>query len=97
MFTFTVKEKDAYKHTVELSIYIHPDHRQKGLAKALMSEMIESAKKLGHSTNISCITSGNEVSERLYEKLGFKKVGHFYKVGQKFNQWLDIAYYQLML
>ncbi|PEJ48500.1 GNAT family N-acetyltransferase [Bacillus sp. AFS002410] len=91
------KEKDAYKHTVELSVYIHPDHRRKGLAKALMVEMIETAKKLGHYTIISCITSGNEVSERLHEKLGYQKVGHFYKVGQKFNQWLDIVYYQLML
>ncbi|MEH7350730.1 GNAT family N-acetyltransferase [Gottfriedia acidiceleris] len=91
------KEKDAYKHTVELSVYIHPDHRRKGLAKALMIDMIETAKKLGHFTIISCITSGNEVSERLHEKLGYKKVGHFYKVGQKFNKWLDIAYYQLML
>ncbi|PGS51291.1 GNAT family N-acetyltransferase [Bacillus sp. AFS041924] len=91
------KEKDAYKHTVELSVYIHPEHRRKGLAKTLMLEMIEIAKILGHYTIISCITSGNEVSEKLHEKLGYKKVGHFYKVGQKFNQWLDIVYYQLML
>ncbi|WP_179194794.1 GNAT family N-acetyltransferase [Bacillus sp. EAC] len=91
------KEKDAYKHTVELSVYIHPEHRRKGLAKALMVEMIKVAKELGHHTIISCITSGNEVSERLHEKLSFEKVGHFYKTGQKFNQWLDIVYYQIML
>lgn len=91
------KEKDAYKHTVELSVYIHPEHRRKGLAKALMIEIIKLAKDLGHHTIISCITSGNEVSEVLHTKLSFEKVGHIKKAGKKFDQWLDTVYYQLML
>ncbi|MEH6940041.1 N-acetyltransferase family protein, partial [Bacillus sp. JJ664] len=91
------KEKDAYKHTVELSVYIHPEHRRKGLAKKLMEEIIKIAKSLGHHTIISCITSGNEVSEKLHEKLDFQKVGHIKKAGQKFNEWLDIVYYQKMI
>ena len=91
------KEKDAYKHTVELSVYIHPEHRRKGLARKLMEEIIVIAKELGHHTVISCITSGNEVSEKLHEKLSFKKVGQINKAGQKFNQWLDIVYYQIMI
>lgn len=91
------KEKDAYKHTVELSVYIHPEHRRKGLARKLMEEILVIAKELGHHTVISCITSGNEVSEKLHEKLTFQKVGQINKAGQKFNQWLDIVYYQIML
>jgi L-amino acid N-acyltransferase len=91
------KEKDAYKHTVELSVYIHPEHRRKGLARKLMEEIIVIAKELGHHTVISCITSGNDVSEKLHEKLSFKKVGQINKAGQKFNQWLDIVYYQIMI
>ena len=91
------KEKDAYKQTVELSVYIHPNHRKKGLAKALMNHAISYAKTQNHQTIISCITSGNEVSEHLHSSLGFEKVGHFKKVGMKFNEWLDISYYQLML
>ncbi|MBP0727346.1 N-acetyltransferase [Bacillus sp. RG28] len=91
------KEKDAYKHTVELSVYIHPMHRKKGLAKLLMNHAISYAKEQNHQTIISCITSGNEVSEHLHRTLGFEKVGHFKKVGMKFDKWLDISYYQLML
>ena len=91
------KEKDAYKHSVELSVYIHPNHRKKGLAKLLMNHAISYAKEQNHQTIISCITSGNEVSEHMHRSLGFDKVGHFKKVGMKFNQWLDISFYQLML
>jgi len=91
------KEKDAYKHTVELSVYIHPEHRRKGLARKLMEEIIIIAKDLGHHTIISCITSGNEVSEKLHEKLDFQKVGQIKKAGQKFDEWLDTVYYQKMI
>lgn len=91
------KEKDAYKHTVELSVYIHPEHRRKGLARKLMEEIINIAKELGHHTIISCITSGNEVSEKLHEKLDFKKVGQINEAGKKFDEWLDIVYYQKMI
>lgn len=91
------KEKDAYKHSVELSVYIHPEHRRKGLARKLMEQIMMIAKDLGHHTIISCITSGNDVSEKLHEKLAFKKVGHISEAGKKFDKWLDIVYYQKMI
>jgi phosphinothricin acetyltransferase len=32
---------------------------------------------------------------RLHEKLGFVKVGHFLRVGCKFERWIDVGYWQL--
>ena len=46
---------------------------------------------------IACITSGNEVSDSLHLKLGFKQVSFFEQVGLKFGRWLDVADYQLLL
>ena len=39
----------------------------------------------------------NEASVGLHEKLGFKKVAHFNEVGFKFDQWIDVGYWQLIL
>jgi phosphinothricin acetyltransferase len=33
----------------------------------------------------------------LHEKLGFQKVAHFREVGFKFNQWIDVGYWQTAL
>lgn len=48
-------------------------------------------------TLIACITEGNENSFRLHRKLGFKQVSHFKKVGMKFNRFLDVIDYELIL
>jgi phosphinothricin acetyltransferase len=33
----------------------------------------------------------------LHERLGFQKVAHFREVGFKFNQWIDVGYWQTAL
>jgi L-amino acid N-acyltransferase YncA len=33
----------------------------------------------------------------LHEKLGFQKIGHFKEVGWKFDQWIDVGYWELVL
>ena len=52
------REKEAYISTVELSIYVAPAHRGKGVASALMEEILRLARedKLTH-TVVSVITS----------------------------------------
>ena len=39
----------------------------------------------------------NPASVALHEKLGFSKIGQFSEVGFKFGQWVDVAYWQLLL
>ena len=39
----------------------------------------------------------NEASVALHEKFGFQKVAHFKEVGQKFEKWIDVGYWQLVL
>src|SRR4051794_32381435 len=38
----------AYANTIENSVYVHPHHHRKGLGKALMLDMIDRAKAIGH-------------------------------------------------
>lgn len=39
----------------------------------------------------------NEASVALHERLGFKKVAEFQEVGWKFNQRINVGYWELLL
>ena len=90
------REKEAYKSTVELSIYISPDFRKRGFATALMAFILEEAKadERTHAV-VSVITSGNEASCKLHEKFGFAFCGTVPEVGMKFGKYQDIVTYWL--
>lgn len=90
------KERAAYSHTLETTIYLSPDVCRKGLGSQLMQHLIEACRKDSRvHVLIACITQGNEPSERLHESLGFTQVSRFHEVGQKFDQWLDVVDYEL--
>ena len=92
------REKEAYQSTVELSIYISPDFRKRGIATALMAHILEDAKadERTHAV-VSVITAGNEASCKLHEKFGFTFCGTVPEVGMKFGKYQDIVTYSLMV
>jgi L-amino acid N-acyltransferase len=91
------RDKPAYSHSTELSVYISSNHRGKGVGTALMQEILHRATELGYHTVIAGITGGNEVSVKLHKKFGFEYVGCFKEVGFKFGEWQDVHFYQLMI
>ncbi len=91
------KEKRAYRYTVENTIYVSPRHQGKGIGKELLAALINECQAAGFHSLIACITEGNEASNRLHEKFGFKQVSRFTKVGYKFGRWLDVLDFQLLL
>lgn len=91
------KERSAYRFTVEISVYLHHQAQGKGVGSLLYSALISQLKEIGVQSVIGGITLPNPPSVALHEKMGMKKVAHFEKVGFKFNQWLDVGYWQLNL
>jgi L-amino acid N-acyltransferase YncA len=67
--------RPAYDHTAEISIYIAPDCRGKGLGRKLLAEALERADSLGIKTVVGLIFSHNEPSLRLFTSFGFKTWG----------------------
>lgn len=92
------RQKEAYSSTVELSVYISPDHRRQGAASALMGAVLDRARECGklHSV-VSVITAGNEASEKLHRKFGFTFCGTLHQVGFKNGKFRDIDNFELML
>lgn len=90
------REKEAYKGTVEISVYVSEKHRNKGVATALMNKILVMARRdKSIHTIVSVITSGNYASRRLHEKFGFEYCGTIKKVGIKFGEYRDIDNFSL--
>lgn len=93
----TFRAWPAYKYSVEHSVYVHKDHRDKGLGKTVMHALIAAARERNVHAMLGGIDASNAGSIALHERLGFKHVGTLPQVGFKFGHWLDLAFYQLLL
>ncbi|WP_107925564.1 GNAT family N-acetyltransferase [Lysinibacillus parviboronicapiens] len=87
----------GYKHTMEHSVYVHKEHYQKGIATKLMRELIRIAEENGVKTLVAGIDAENLGSIKAHEKLGFEYAGTIKNAGYKFEEWLDLVFYQLHL
>lgn len=93
-YAHKLREREAYQWVAELSIYLAPNITSKGYGKILYEKLLEILKIQGIKTVYGCITIPNKKSEKLHEKMGFKKVGTFSKAGYKNGKWLDIAWFE---
>lgn len=91
------KERAAYAHTWETTIYLAPGIQGKGIGRALMQELISRCRAAGCRVLIACITQNNDRSCYFHESHGFRQASHFHAVGEKFGQVLDVVDYELRL
>ncbi|MDA1006532.1 MAG: GNAT family N-acetyltransferase [Verrucomicrobia bacterium] len=96
-YVFPWRTRAAYRHTAEASVYLEHTRRGQGTGTALYRQLIETATLRGLHILIGGITLPNPASIALHERLGFEKVAHFTEVGRKFDQWLDVGFWQLTL
>ncbi len=91
------KDRDAYRFSVRVTIYLSPTHTGRSLGFKLYRSLFDRLKSL----NIRSITGGialpNPRSVALHEKCGMKKVAHYKDIGFKFGKWIDVAHWQLII
>jgi L-amino acid N-acyltransferase YncA len=91
------KDRAAYAPTVEDSVYVHRDHRGRGVGRAILEELVRLGREHGFHSVIARIVGGHEVSIALHRACGFELVGVEREVGRKFNRWLDVVEMQRLL
>ncbi|MGV3484446.1 MAG: GNAT family N-acetyltransferase [Planctomycetaceae bacterium] len=87
----------GYQFTIEHSIYVAAPFRGRGIGRTLLTELIRSAVDQNFHTMIGGIDGANHVSIALHKSLGFSHCATIREAGFKFNRWLDLHFYQLIL
>ncbi len=93
----TFRAFPAYKYTVEHSVYVHKDHRRKGIGRELLTRLIAAAEQQSLHVMVAGIDAANAASIALHAELGFTCAGTIHHAGFKFGRWLDLVFYELRL
>ena len=96
-FATQFRDRPAYVHTCENSIYLAPDAVGQGLGSRLLAALIEAARTTGFEQMIAVIGGGEAASVALHARLGFVERGRMTEVGFKFGRKLDTVYMQRAL
>lgn len=86
----------AYRFSLETTVYLSRDHMGRGVGTELYGHLIADIRARNMHSLIAAIALPNEASVALHEKFGFEKVGQFKEVGWKFDQWIDVGYWELI-
>jgi len=89
--------RSAYRFTVESTVYLEKNASGKGIGTKLYEALLHLLRQQNFHSVIGIVALPNAASVELHEKFNFKKIGHFSEVGYKFNQWLDVGYWQVVL
>ncbi|MEO8447742.1 MAG: N-acetyltransferase family protein, partial [bacterium] len=91
------KERNAYRFTAEIAVYVENGNERKGIGTELLKNLIELSKEKGLHKLIAGIALPNEASITLHERSGFEKCAHFKQSGYKFGKWIDVGYWEKIL
>ena len=87
----------AYKYTVEHSVYVAADSRRQGVGRLLLSTLVERAVSQEVRVMVGGIDAANAASIAMHRSLGFVHAGTIQQAGWKFDRWLDLEFWQLLL
>ena len=62
---------EGFRHTVEHSVYVHPEHQGKGLGNILLGALIDEARRRGKHVMVAGIKFENNAFLFLHAKKGF--------------------------
>jgi L-amino acid N-acyltransferase YncA len=89
--------REAYRHVVDLSIYVERGHRGKGVGRVLLVRLVDLARELGYHKMVLSAFPFNAAGMALYEKLGFRTVGVYKEQGLLDGRWVDTIIMEKLL
>lgn len=92
--TSLFRPRAAYSTTVEASVYCDPGFLGLGIGTALYNELFRSIHGADIERIVAGITLPNPQSQSLHRHFHFIHVGTFTRVGRKFGQYWDVAWFE---
>ncbi len=86
-----VSGRCVYAGVAEVSVYIHPAYKGKGIGKKLLDQLALSSEAQGLWTLQAGILRENTASLKLHAACGFREIGYREKLGQYQGVWRDVV------
>ena len=90
-------ERSAYRWSVETSVYLDRKQLRQGLGTRLYEALLGILRERQYHSACGGIALPNGASVALHEKFGFRKAAHYHSIGYKFDRWIDVGFWQLIL
>ena len=87
------RTRAAYQWSVDVSVYVHEDHRGAGVGRGLYESLFALLREQGFYNAYAGIALPNEASVGLHEAMGFELVGVYEDVGYKHGAWHDVGWW----
>jgi len=87
----------GYRFTAEHTIHLAPAARGRGLGRALLSELEDTARQNGLRHLIGAVSGANPEAAQFHTALGYSLVATLPEVGYKSGEWLDVLLFQKRL
>jgi L-amino acid N-acyltransferase YncA len=91
------RERAAYRWSVDFAVYLAPSAKGRGIGTELYTVLVAICRLLGYHRAFAGIALPNEASVRLHEKVGFRPIGVYQRVGFKLGKWHDVGWWGLNL
>lgn len=92
-YAHELRERIAFQWNAELSVYLAPHARKRGIGRALYGTLIELLRLQGVKAVYGVVTSPNLASERLHESFGFALMGVQPHAGFTCGTWHDMNWF----
>lgn len=87
----------TFRETAEITYFLHPDFKGKGIGRAALDHLEQAAKRQGIQILLANISSLNQESLVFHQKNGFKECGRFEKIIKKNGKQFDVVWVQKFL
>ena len=89
--------RPAYQHVADFSVYVERSWRGHGVGRRLLERLIELAREIGYHKMVLSTFPTNASGVRLYEGLGFSRVGTYREQGMLDGRWVDTLIMEKLL
>lgn len=93
------KTREAYKYSVEITIYLKQGVHKRGYGRALIEFLEKELESFGYTNANACIAYTenddeylNNNSMQFHSHMGYRLVGRFNKCAYKFDRWYDMIW-----
>jgi phosphinothricin acetyltransferase len=87
------RDRAAYQWSADVSCYVRPEARGRGIGAALYLELLRLLEAQGFANAYAGIALPNEASVRLHQAVGFTPIGIYRGVGYKQGAWRDVGWW----